>query len=245
MSFNFPVENEPMWDGDFDFENDDDFIVSVVDDVLLGMPMEVEFDHHIPIDNEGQDLLDGDWDLTDEIDCSTAVPTIVSSSSFYDSESPRVRSPSPIRSDLLLLQSSSSCGGTGENRPTSSDRRTPPARTVSDNSTTSLQWQLQRNAMRFTDLMRRSDQTRSIVRSCRPHSSAAAPIMASSSSSSIKKTSSYGGESSEDEDVYNNILDEEDHSPVPHHPNFFESDKCRELERSRKQLYKLLSQNYM
>lgn len=232
-----------MWDGDFDFENDDDFIVSVVDDVLLNMPMEVEFDHHIPIDDDGQDLLDVDWDLTDEIDCSTAVPTIVSSSSFYDAEAPRARSPSPIRSDLLLLQSSSSCCGTGDNRPTSSDRRTPPARTVSDNSTTSLQWQLQRNAMRFTDLMRRSDQTRSIVRSCRPHS--AAPIMANSNStSSIKKTSSCG-ESSEDEDAYNDILDEDDHEPVPHHHNFFESDKCRELERSRKQLYKLLSQNYM
>ena len=232
MSFNFHVENEAMWDEDFDFENDDAFIASVADDVLLDMPMEVEFDHHIPTDDGGQDLLDVDWDLTDEIDCPTAVPTIVSSRS-YDAESQhRARSPSPIRSEPLSIQSSSSCG-TGD-RPTPG-RRIPPARTVSDNSS-SLQWQLQQNAKRFTDLMRRSDQTRSIVRSCRPHSG---HPMANN------KKSSSCCELSEDENDFYDSLDEDEHQPVQHHQNFFESEKCRELERTRKQLYKLLSQNYM
>jgi len=230
---NLDIGNEPMWDA---FDCDDDAS-------LLDIPMEVEFEpshHSIVDDDDNQDFLTVDWDLTDEIQShhTTFSPTAVSSSCHSDC-SPRARSPSPIRGDLLK---STESVGTGRSTPV---QRTPPPRTVSDNSS-SLHWQLQQNAKRFTDLMRRSDQTRSIVRKCRP-----SPVAASST----KKTTTSCDSFSEDEDgCYN--LEEEDlltTQQVPlvspcqeqqHNQDFFQSEKCRELERSRRQLYQLLAQNY-
>lgn len=240
MSINLEVENEPMWDT---FDCDDDFLDSAADD-LLDIPMEVEVEfepshHSIEDDGDGdgdanQDIFAVDWDLTDEIQShrTASSPTAVSSSSHSDS-SPQARSPSPIQGDLLTSTGSVTGGSTPI-------QRTPPPRTVSDNSS-SLHWQLQQNARRFTDLMRRSDQTRSIVRQCRP------PPVATTKKTTT--TTSCDSSSEEDEDGCYNLEDQQDQelsSSIQqlHQQDFFKSEKCRELERSRRQLYQLLTQNY-
>ena len=266
MSINFDAAvDEPMWDEPFDYD-DDVFSVSASDD-FLDIPMEVDCAAHENLSHEDdRDLLAVDWDLTDEIHCPILSPrTIVSNNSSSSSpsftESPRPRSPSPILPmsrmpiipSLLFSSSSDPATSTFVGLP----QRTPPTRTVSDHSSyrrpappsrttssSSLEWQLQQNAKRFTDLMRRSDQTRSIVRQCRP-SASDDNCHQPSASGGVRRADSW----SEDEDGF--YMPEQQRSVVTtpptddRHANFFESEQCREQERSRRQLYKLLSQNYM
>jgi len=107
------------------------------------------------------------------------------------------------------------------------------SRTVSDSSSNLLQLQFQQNAKKFTELMRRSDQTRSIVRKCRPSAKLANATESPSQEAAVD--CSY-------------MLEEEGSSSSQgcrHGQNFFDSDRCRKLERPRKQLYPLLTENCM
>lgn len=160
-----------------------------------------------------------DWNITAEIAQPHTTSSLIRNSGDTEKNTaPRARSPSPILFNA-----------TGRSTP---DHRQAPSRTVSDSS--SIQkLRFQRNAKKFTELMRRSDQTRSIVRKCRPSAKLANAKKSLSQEAAVDCSymlEQEGSSSSQD---------------CHHGQDFFDSDRCRELERSRKQLYHLLTEKCM
>lgn len=208
-----------LWES---YEYDDFMLIKedTTDDEFLRMEIECESSE---VYNDTEDPIG--WSLADDI----TAPALVTRSTVHldHALSPPMRSLSPINAPT----SHSTTEGIQ-----SPHLRMAPPRTVSDNST-NLQWQFQQNARRFTELMRRSDQTRSIVRQCRPQTLV---------TPSEKGMPEGDGEDDRCIDFEEDPQQKEESSSMwSQQTDFYDSERCQELEKSRRKLYHLLTANYL